>query len=156
MRHGRKVKKLGRTAAHRKAMLANMATSLIIHSTIKTTPVKARAVRRVVDHLVTLAKRGDLHARRQAAATVRDKSALKRLFDEIGPQLASRAGGYTRALRLGTRRGDRAPVSVVQLLVEKPESEKEAKGKKKKAGAKLSTKAAKKEKAAKDKSAGSK
>ena len=139
-----------------KAMLANMATSLIIQSTIETTPVKARAVRRVVDRLVTLAKRGDLHARRQAAATVRDKVALKKLFEEIGPQLASRAGGYTRALRLGIRRGDGAPVSVVHLLVEKAESDKETKGKKKKAGAKPSGKAAKKEKVAKEKSAGGK
>ena len=152
MRHGRRVKKLGRTAAHREAMLANMATSLILHSTIKTTPVKARAVRRVVDRLVTLAKRGDLHARRQAATTVRDKAALKRLFDEIGPQLGSRSGGYTRALHLGTRRGDGAPLSVVQLLVPKPKPEKQTKGKKKKDRAGSSTPAAKKEKTARKKS----
>jgi large subunit ribosomal protein L17 len=139
MRHGRKVKKLGRTAAHRKAMLANMATSLITHSMIKTTPVKAREVCRVVERLVTLAKRGDIHARRQAAETIRDKAALKRLFDEIGPQLASRQGGYTRRLRMGIRRGDAAPISVVQLLVETPKPEKETKGKKKKAKSETGT-----------------
>lgn len=149
MRHGRKVKKLGRTAAHRKAMLANMATSLITHSTIKTTPVKAREVCRVVERLVTLAKRGDLHARRQAAETIRDKAALKRLFDDIGPQLASRPGGYTRRLRVGIRRGDAAPISVVQLLVEAPKAEKETKGKKKKAKSESET--PKKKKAAADK-----
>jgi len=149
MRHGRKVKKLGRTAAHRKAMLANMATSLITHSTIKTTPVKAREVCRVVERLVTLAKRGDLHARRRAAETIRDKAALKRLFDDIGPQLASRPGGYTRRLRVGIRRGDAAPISVVQLLVEAPKAEKETKGKKKKAKSESET--PKKKKAAADK-----
>ena len=136
MRHGRKVKKLGRTAAHRKAMLSNMATSLIMHSTIKTTPVKARAVCRVMDRLVTLAKRGDLHARRQAAMTIRDKIALKKLFDDIAPQLTTRNGGYTRALHWGIRRGDAAPISVVQLLVEKSKPETETKDKKKKAKSK--------------------
>jgi len=132
MRHGRKVKKLSRTPAHRKAMLSNMATSLIMHSTIKTTPGKARAVCRVVDRLVSLAKRDDLHARRLAATTIRDKAALKRLFSDIGPQLTSRNGGYTRTLRWGTRHGDNAPISVVQLLVEKAQPEAEAKTKKKK------------------------
>ena len=154
MRHGRKVKKLGRTAAHRKAMLANMATSLIRHSTIKTTPVKARAVCRVMDRLVTLAKRGDLHARRLAAMTIRDQVALKKLFDEIGPQFTSRQGGYTRALRYGTRLGDGAPLSVVQLLVERTDSGKDEKKKGKKA--KAARKTVKKDKADKEKAAGKK
>jgi len=149
MRHGRKVKKLGRTAPHRRAMLANMATSLILHRTIKTTPVRARAVCRVVDRLVTLAKRGDLHARRLAAITIHDKAALGILFSEIGPQLASRAGGYTRALHLGIRRGDGAALSVVQLLVEKPQPSKETKEKKKKAKTEAPAETSKKEKAAK-------
>jgi large subunit ribosomal protein L17 len=139
MRHGRKIKKLGRTPAHRKAMLSNMATSLIMHSTIKTTPVKAREVCRVVDRLVTLAKRGDLHARRQAALTIRDKAALQRLFGDIGPQLTSRNGGYTRALHWGIRRGDGAPLSIVQLLVEKSTPEEETKDKKKQSKAKTET-----------------
>lgn len=136
MRHARKVKNLGRTVAHRKAMMANMATSLIMHSTIKTTPVKARAVCQVMDQLVTLAKRGDLHARRQAAMTIRDKAALQKLFGEIAPQFTSRNGGYTRALHWGMRRGDGAPISVVQLLVEKAEPHAETKDKKKKAKSK--------------------
>jgi len=131
MRHGRKVKKLSRTVPHRKAMLANMATSLIKHTTINTTPTKAREVCRVMERLVTLAKRGDLHARRLAAMTIRDKEALHKLFAEIGPQFTDRSGGYTRALRWGFRRGDGAPVSVVQLLVEQTEAE-EAKDKKSK------------------------
>lgn len=139
MRHGRKIKKLGRTPAHRKAMLSNMATSLIMHSTIKTTPVKAREVCRVVDRLVTLAKRGDLHARRQAALTIRDKDALQRLFNDIGPQLTSRNGGYTRALHWGIRHGDGAPLSIVQLLVEKSTPEEETKDKKKQSKAKTET-----------------
>ncbi len=143
MRHGRKVKKMGRTAAHRKAMLANMATSLILHSQIKTTPVKARAVCRVMDKLVTLGKRGDLHARRQAAATIRDKAALQKLFGEIAPQFADRNGGYTRTLHLGFRLGDAAPISLVQLLVEKAATE-ESKGKDKKKKTKGKAKAASK------------
>ncbi len=130
MRHGRKVKKLSRTAPHRKAMLSNMATSLIKHSMLKTTPTKAREVCRVMDRLVTLAKRGDLHSRRLAAMTIRDKAALQKLFSEIGPQFTNRNGGYTRALRWGFRRGDGAPISVVQLLVERT-SEKKSKEKKK-------------------------
>jgi len=151
MRHGAKIKKLGRPAAHRRAMLGNLATSVIMHRSVTTTAVRARAVCRVVEHLVTLAKRGDLHARRLAAATIHDKAALHMLFAEIGPQLAARTGGYTRALRVGIRQGDGAALSVVQLLVERPQPAKEkTKEKKKKSKTESSTETAKKEKTAKE------
>ena len=117
-------RKLGRTADHRKAMLRNMATSLILNGKIETTEMKAKELRSVVDELITLAKRGDLHARRQAAAYVRNvvedektgETVLKKLFDEIGPKYADRNGGYTRVLKTGFRRGASAPMAIIELV----------------------------------------
>ena len=117
-------RKLGRTADHRKAMLRNMATSLILNGKIETTEMKAKELRSVVDELITLAKRGDLHTRRQAAAYIRNvvadektgETVLKKLFDEIGPKYADRNGGYTRVLKTGFRRGDSAPMAIIELV----------------------------------------
>jgi large subunit ribosomal protein L17 len=131
MRHGKKIKKLGRTKSHRKAMLANMAASLFLYHVIKTTEAKAKEVRKLADKLVTLAKRGDLHARRQVYDVIKDRKLVKKLFDEIAPKLADREGGYTRLFKLSRRRGDGASVSVVKLLVEKPPAEEKG-GKKEK------------------------
>lgn len=117
-------RKFGRTADHRKAMLRNMATSVIAHGSIETTEMKAKDLRSVVDELVTLAKRGDLHARRQAASFIRDvvvdektgQTALQKLFNEIGPKYADRNGGYTRVIKTGNRRGDAAPMAIVKFV----------------------------------------
>ncbi|MGB7061974.1 MAG: 50S ribosomal protein L17 [Candidatus Zixiibacteriota bacterium] len=132
MRHAKRVKKLGRTKSHRKAMLANMAASLLTYQVIKTTETKAKEVRKLAEKLITLAKRGDLHAHRQVYDVVKDRKLVKKLFDEIAPKFADREGGYTRVSKLGPRRGDGAPVAVVELLLEKPAKE-EKKGKKRKA-----------------------
>ena len=143
MRHGRKVKKLGRTKSHRKAMLANMAASLFMYHIIKTTEAKAKEVKKLAEKLITLAKQGDLHAHRQVYDVIKDRKLVKKLFNEIAPKLKDREGGYTRVLKLGIRRGDGASLSVVELLIEKPPKE-EKKGKKEK-----ETKKAKAEKEAK-------
>lgn len=132
MRHAKRVKKLGRTRSHRKAMLANMAASLLTYQVIKTTETKAKEVRKLAEKLITLAKRGDLHAHRQVYDVIKDRKLVKKLFDEIAPKFADREGGYTRVSKLGTRKGDGAPVAVVELLLEKPAKE-EKKGKKRKA-----------------------
>ena len=113
MRHGRKVRKLGRTSSHRKALLKNLAASLIQEGSVRTTDAKAKVLRGVVDRLVSFAKRGDLAARRQVLKTVRNPKIVKRLFDEIAPQFVDRAGGYTKILKIGIRKGDGAPISVV-------------------------------------------
>jgi len=131
MRHGKKTKKLSRTKSHRKAMLANMAASLFLYHVIKTTEAKAKEVKKLADKLITLAKKGNLHAHRQVYDVIKDRKLVKKLFDEIAPKLMDREGGYTRVLKLGTRRGDGASLSVVKLLVEKPASE-EKEGKKEK------------------------
>jgi len=116
-------RKLGRTADHRKALLRNMSTDVIMHGKIETTEMKAKELRTVVDGLITLAKRGDLHARRQAASYVRNvtdkktgKTAVQILFDEIGPKYADRKGGYTRVVKTGSRRGDNAPMAIIELV----------------------------------------
>ncbi len=114
-------------------MLANMAASLFLYHVIKTTEVKAKEVRKLADKLITLAKRGGLHAHRQVYDVIKDRKLVKKLFDEIAPKLKDREGGYTKVLKLGTRRGDGASLSVIKLLVEKPPTE-EKKGKKEKAG----------------------
>jgi large subunit ribosomal protein L17 len=132
MGHRDRVTKLGRTKAHRDAMLANMATSLITHRTIKTTDAKAKALRPIVDRLIATAKKDTLTAKRQVARTIRDKKAFKKLFDEIVPQFSDRDSGFSRVLKLGNRRGDGAPMSMVELLTEKPPEEDEDKKKKKK------------------------
>jgi large subunit ribosomal protein L17 len=118
MRHKRKGRKLGRTSAHRKAMLINMATALFQHENIQTTVAKSKELRRTAEKLITLAKRGpdDLHARRMAARKIHDKEILKKLFDDIGPRYADRNGGYTRVIKLGTRLGDGAPMAVIELV----------------------------------------
>ncbi len=119
MRHGRTVRKLGRTASHRRAMLDNMATSLFRAHAVVTTAPKARVIRSVAEKLITLGKRGDMHARRLAARQVKDRTVLKKLFEEIAPQFATRPGGYTRVVKLGWRRGDGATLAKVELLVPK-------------------------------------
>jgi len=109
MRHRKQGRKLNRTASHRKAMFANMAAALIEHEQIITTLPKAKELRAVTDKLITLGKRGDLHARRQAIARIRDLAQVRKLFDTLGPRYQERAGGYTRVLKAGFRYGDNAP-----------------------------------------------
>ncbi len=116
MRHRKSGRKLNRTSAHRRAMFANMATSLFRYERIQTTDAKAKEIRRVAERLITLAKKGDLAARRRAYRTVRDQEVLKKLFDEIGPRYAERPGGYTRIVKVGRRRGDNAPLSLIELV----------------------------------------
>ncbi len=116
MRHRKAGRKLGRTSAHRKAMLRNMVTSLLEHERIVTTVPKAKEARRVADKMITLAKRGDLHARRQAYAYIRSKDVVAKLFEEIQTQYADRQGGYTRIIRTGTRHGDAAHMAILELV----------------------------------------
>jgi large subunit ribosomal protein L17 len=116
MRHRKQGRKLNRTAEHRKAMFANMAASLIEHEQIVTTLPKAKEMKSVADKLITLGKRGDLHARRQAIAQVRNVEQVRKLFDVLGPRYASRNGGYTRVLKAGFRYGDNAPMAVIELV----------------------------------------
>ncbi len=116
MRHGNAHRKLGRTTAHRTAMFANMAASLIKHEQIVTTLPKAKELRPFVEKLVTLAKRGDLHARRQAISHVRDIAQVGKLFATIGPRYAARNGGYIRVLKAGFRYGDNAPLAVIEFV----------------------------------------
>jgi large subunit ribosomal protein L17 len=136
MRHKKKTIKLGRTAEHRKALLANQICSLIEHQRIKTTLAKAKAVRPLAEKMVTLGKKGSIHARRMALATLRQKRAVKKLFDEIAPRSTNRNGGYTRIVRLGQRKSDSASmafiewVDVAPVTEEKPAEEKAPKRKK--------------------------
>ena len=123
MRHGKSGRKLNRTASHRKAMFANMAAALIKHEQIVTTLPKAKEMRPIIDKLITLGKRGDLHARRQAIARIRDKEQVKKLFDVLGERYKDRNGGYSRVMRAGFRYGDSAPMAVIEL-VDRDESEK--------------------------------
>src|SRR6059058_4764191 len=116
MRHGHAHRKLNRKAEHRRAMFANMAASLIRHEQIVTTLPKAKDLRPIVEKLVTLGKRGDLHARRQAIAEMRDVAMVKKLFDVIGPRYKDRNGGYTRVMKAGFRYGDSAPVAVIEFV----------------------------------------
>lgn len=116
MRHGKKIKKMGRTASHRRATLRNMATSLFQHERIETTTAKAKALRPYAERLITLAKRGDLHARRQAARDIQDREVLGKLFDDLGPRFSERPGGYTRVLKLGARKGDAAEMALIELV----------------------------------------
>ena len=116
MRHGSAHRKLGRTTSHRTAMFANMAASLIKHEQITTTLPKAKELRPFVEKLVTLAKRGDLHARRIAISRVRDVAQVHKLFETIGPRYKARNGGYTRVLKAGFRFGDNAPVAVIEFV----------------------------------------
>src|SRR4051794_22294653 len=128
MRHQKKTVKLGRTAEHRKALLANQVCSLIEHQRIKTTLAKAKAVRPLAEKMVTLGKKGSLHARRTALAVLRQKDAVKKLFDDIAPRAADRKGGYTRIVKLGARKSDAAPVAFIEwvdapIVTEEPAAE---------------------------------
>jgi len=168
MRHRKSVAKLGKTASHRKAMYRNMVTSLLREERVVTTVPKAKAARRVAERMITFAKRGDLHARRQAARIVRDNEVLQKLFEEIGPRFAERPGGYTRILKTGFRRGDNAPMSILELVgssakhdahaeaEEKAAKPRATRGKKKDAPAAEEPKARAKAKAKKDSEKGAK
>jgi large subunit ribosomal protein L17 len=116
MRHGNGYRKLNRTHEHRRAMFANMASSLIEHEQIKTTLPKAKELKRIIDKLITLGKRGDLHARRLAAAQIKQEPAVAKLFAVLGPRYQERSGGYTRVLKAGFRYGDMAPMGIVELV----------------------------------------
>lgn len=116
MRHGKSGRKLGRTSSHREAMFRNMVTSLFEHERIVTTEHKAKELRPIAEKMITLAKRGDLHARRQALDYIRSRAVVAKLFDEIQSQFADRNGGYTRIIRTGHRRGDAAPMAIIELV----------------------------------------
>ncbi|NLZ18576.1 MAG: 50S ribosomal protein L17 [Desulfobulbaceae bacterium] len=116
MRHRKVGRKLSRVTSHRIAMLRNMVTSVLEHERIVTTVPKAKEARRVVDQMITLGKRGDLHARRQAMSYIRSKSVVAKLFDELSTQYAERQGGYTRIVRTGNRAGDSAPMAILELV----------------------------------------
>lgn len=133
MGHQDKVKKLGRTKPHKEAMLANMAMSLFTHRMIKTTDARAKALRPVVDRLISTAKKDTLASKRQVARTIHIKKVFKKFYEEIVPQFSERDSGFTRVMKLGVRRGDGAPMSVVELLTARPEEKTETKGKKAKA-----------------------
>jgi len=120
MRHGNSGRKLNRTSSHRKAMFANMAASLIEHEQIVTTLPKAKDLRPIVEKLVTLGKRGDLHARRQAISALRNENAVRRLFETLAPRYASRNGGYLRIMKAGFRYGDNAPLAVIEFVDRDP------------------------------------
>ena len=122
MRHARGYRRLNRTHEHRKAMFANMACSLIEHEQIKTTLPKAKELKRIIDKMITLGKRGDLHARRQAAAQLKQDKHVAKLFEVLGPRYAERAGGYCRVLKAGFRYGDMAPMAIIELVDRDPEA----------------------------------
>ena len=116
MRHRKKGRKLSRTASHKRATMRNLAASLFRHGRIETTTAKAKELRPFAERLITLAKRGDLHARRLAATKIQDRQVLGSLFDDIGPRFSERPGGYTRILKLGNRKGDAAEMSLIELV----------------------------------------
>jgi large subunit ribosomal protein L17 len=122
MRHGNANRKLNRTSAHRKAMFANMSAALIKHEQIVTTLPKAKELRPIVEKLITLGKRGDLHARRQAISQMKDETQVQKLFGVLGPRYKDRQGGYIRILKAGYRYGDNAPVAVIELVDRDPEA----------------------------------
>ena len=124
MRHQKSGRKLGRNSSHRKAMFGNMVTSLFKHEQIETTESKAKELQPVAEKLITLAKRGDLHARRQAFAFMRDKAVTTKLFEDLKERFLDRQGGYTRILKKGQRKGDGAAVSIIQLLPKEEETKK--------------------------------
>jgi large subunit ribosomal protein L17 len=122
MRHRNAGRKLNRTATHRAALFASLATALFKHEQIATTLPKAKELKRVADRLITLAKRGDLHARRLAFSRIRDEAIVAKLFGTLGPRYADRAGGYTRVMKAGFRYGDSAPMAVIELVDRDPEA----------------------------------
>ncbi len=124
MYHGKSGRKLGRTSSHRQAMFRNMVTSMIKHESIRTTDMKAKELRKLAEKMVTLGKRGDLHARRQALSVVRDKDMVGKLFGELAERFRNRAGGYTRIIKVGYRFGDNAPVSILEFISDEKKKEK--------------------------------
>ena len=122
MRHHRSGRKLGRDASHRKALYANLASALIEHGRIKTTAAKAKEVKPIAEQMITLGKRGDLAARRQAVSELRSKDTVKRLFDDVAPRFADRPGGYSRIVKLGQRQGDAAAMVYLELVDYVPET----------------------------------
>ncbi|WPD22326.1 MAG: 50S ribosomal protein L17 [Candidatus Electrothrix scaldis] len=116
MRHKKAGRKLNRSASHRSAMMRNIVTSLLEHERISTTVPKAKEARRVAEKMITLGKRGDLHARRKALAYIRSKDIVAKLFDKLSTQYADRQGGYTRIVRTGVRAGDAAPMAIIELV----------------------------------------
>jgi len=118
MRHGNSGRRLGRTTSHREAMFRNLVTSFLNHEKITTTDAKAKEIRSVAEKMITLGKRGDLHALRQAASYIREKSVVTKLFTTIAPRYKDRPGGYTRIVKLGNRQGDAAPISIIELVEE--------------------------------------
>jgi large subunit ribosomal protein L17 len=130
MHHGKVGSKLGRTSSHKEAMLRNMVTSIIKHERIRTTDMKAKELRKIAEKMITLGKKGSLHARRQALAVVRDRSMVGKLFGELTERYRDRAGGYTRIVKAGYRFGDNAPVSILEFIPDEKKKEKaKAKGK---------------------------
>lgn len=127
MRHRKSGRKLGRVSSHRKAMLKNMTASLLKHERVITTDAKAKELRSVAERIITLGKRGSLHARRQALSFVRDREITKKVFEELSVRYTKRNGGYTRIIKVGYRDGDNAPLSLVELISE--DKKKKAKGK---------------------------
>ncbi len=118
MRHRKSGRKLNRSSPHRKALMRNMVTSLLDHERIETTDAKAKELRGLTDRMITLGKRGDLHARRQALSVIRSKAVTAKLFDELAERFRDRPGGYTRVIKVGNRVGDAAPVSIIELVEE--------------------------------------
>jgi len=149
MRHRNAGIKLGRTSSHREAMFRNMVTSLLKHDRIRTTDVKAKELRRWADKIITLAKQGDLHSRRQALAIVREKDVVHKLFAEAADRFGSISGGYTRIVKAGNRPGDAAPVSIVELVAPEKSKKKDDKKKKPKVSTKKKSTASKKAKGVK-------
>lgn len=120
MRHMKSGRKLGRDSAHRKALYANLTSALIEHGRIRTTEAKAKEVRPIAEQMITLGKRGDLHAHRQAVAYLRSKPVVHALFSDVAPRFADRPGGYTRIVRIGPRQGDAAPMAYLELVDYRP------------------------------------
>jgi large subunit ribosomal protein L17 len=123
MRHLRTIKTLNRTKSHRRALLMNLANSLLNHESIKTTSMKAMELRRVADRLITLAKRKDMHSMRLAFGFLRDKAMVRKLFSDIGDRYTAINGGYTRVLKIGNRKGDNAPMALIELTQKKEKKE---------------------------------
>ena len=124
MYHGKAGRKLGRTSSHKEAMLRNMVTSVIKHERIRTTDAKAKELRKLAEKMITLGKKGSLHARRQALAVIRDKETVGKLFGEMTERYRNRAGGYTRIVKAGYRYGDNAPVSILEFINDEKKKEK--------------------------------
>ena len=124
MHHGKTGRKLGRTSSHKEAMLRHMVTSVIKYERIRTTDMKAKELRKVAEKMITLGKKGSLHARRQALSVIRDKSLVSKLFGELTERYRNRAGGYTRIIKVGYRFGDNAPVSILEFIPDENKKEK--------------------------------